>query len=649
MEIRVLAGIQSLLAGGREIEPDPGQHRMAKGLQVGRGIGQRFFRHTRGPCGIGCGEQPVQRAIERGRVFAQAFDGSSALDRIGHTRCQQFQAHAFFQTDLAAEQVEPLDAVRALVDHVQAVVAPVLFHREIPGVAITAMDLDGERVRFEAVLAGPALDDRGEHLEQLAGFFCAECCARSLFVHQPCAIQAQRQGTFHIGLLRQQHALDVGVFDDSDLGLGGVLASRADGAALRPIAGIGKTRLVTGVAKHRRTQADPDTCLVHHVEHAAQAVARLADEVTNGARGAAHRKAVFAKVEQGVGRAAVAELVVEAGECHIVACPQPDALRVIDLHQPLGNDEQRHAAGARRQATVGSGDLGQHQVDDVFRDLVVPGRDPHLVARQAIPWPQRIGFKAVAVGQCPGRDVAQRGPHLRLTQAHGAEPAPAQLSLGEHLLLQGSAVHHQQTGVAPRQPHVGADRQAGFGERGRAGHLHGAGELHAADFVVLRRSNDAARGLRTHGVDRGLRQVHLVPVEGRLLQVGGAVGGGELLLGNPLACVQDRIEGLARVLGETRAAGQRFDADPVVQEEVDGGTEGHGCRCVNGADFSMETGRREVDHGCDEALNLARVPCRWSAPMGNRRPWCAASSGTSYRKVQILGASPNRQLLMARP
>jgi hypothetical protein len=30
------------------------------------------------------------------------------------------------------------------------------------------MDLDGERGRFEAVLAGPALDDRGENFQQLA-------------------------------------------------------------------------------------------------------------------------------------------------------------------------------------------------------------------------------------------------------------------------------------------------------------------------------------------------------------------------------------------------------------------------------------------------------------------------------------------------
>ncbi len=87
----------------------------------------------------------------------------------------------------------------------------------------------------------------------------------------------------------------------------------------------------------------------------------------------------------------------------------------------------------------------------------------------------------------------------------------------------------------------------------------------------------------------------------------GLDGGCELLQGNPLACVEDRIEGLARVLGETRAAGQRFDADPVAQQEVDGGTEGHGCRGVDGADFSMGTCSREFDHGCDDALNLARA------------------------------------------
>ena len=42
----------------------------------------------------------------------------------------------------AAQQIHGLNAVRALVNHVQAVVAPVLFDREVAGVAITAVDLD---------------------------------------------------------------------------------------------------------------------------------------------------------------------------------------------------------------------------------------------------------------------------------------------------------------------------------------------------------------------------------------------------------------------------------------------------------------------------------------------------------------------------
>ena len=40
--------------------------------------------------------------------------------------------------------------------------------------------------------------------------------------------QAQRERAFDIRFLCQQHALDVGVFDDADLGLRGVLAGRAD-------------------------------------------------------------------------------------------------------------------------------------------------------------------------------------------------------------------------------------------------------------------------------------------------------------------------------------------------------------------------------------------------------------------------------------
>ena len=99
----------------------------------------------------------------RSRPLDRAFD--RAVDATG----QQLQAPAAFHQHLAAQQVGRLDAVRALVDHVQAVVAPVLLHREVARVAVAAMDLDRQRIGFQAPLAGPALGDRRQHFQQQAG------------------------------------------------------------------------------------------------------------------------------------------------------------------------------------------------------------------------------------------------------------------------------------------------------------------------------------------------------------------------------------------------------------------------------------------------------------------------------------------------
>jgi hypothetical protein len=71
---------------------------------------------------------------------------------------------------LAPEQVERLDAVRAFVDGVEAVVAVELFDRVFARIAVTAMDLDRQAVGFEAPLRGPGLGDRRQQVEQQAGF-----------------------------------------------------------------------------------------------------------------------------------------------------------------------------------------------------------------------------------------------------------------------------------------------------------------------------------------------------------------------------------------------------------------------------------------------------------------------------------------------
>ncbi len=136
--------------------------------------------------------------------------------------------------------------------------------------------------------------------------------AGAQFVNQACAVQLQREATFDIAFLREQHAPHIGVFDDRPLRLRRILAGRPHRAALRPLLGVFKARLKARHAQHRGAKTDTNARLVHHVEHATQALALIADEI-------AYRAGTFTKIEQAVGRAAITELVVQSGQLNVVA------------------------------------------------------------------------------------------------------------------------------------------------------------------------------------------------------------------------------------------------------------------------------------------------------------------------------------------
>jgi hypothetical protein len=84
------------------------------------------------------------------------------------------------------------------------------------------------------------------------------------------------------------------------------------------------------------------------------------------------------------------------------------------------------------------------------------------------------------------------------------------------------------------------------------------------------------------GVVRGLRQDHLLAVEVRLLRVDDAVRRRVLLARDALAGVEHRIEGLARMVGETLVLVERLGIEPVIEQEVEGGAKRHGRAVLEG-------------------------------------------------------------------
>ena len=288
------------------------------------------------------------------------------------------------------------------------------------------MDLNRQTVGLQAPFAGEAFGNGCEHFQQQTRHIGVFGGAGVLLVHQTRAIQGQRQGAFAIGFLGQQHALDVGVFNDAHLRAAGIFAPGPGGPALRAVLGVIQAGVVTRHAQHGGRHTHANAGFVHHVEHAAQAFAGPAHQVGHGAAALAvqacarcrsHWVLALAKVEQRVGGATPAAFVVEARQRHVVALAGE---LPVNTHQLFGHDEQRNAFHARHQLARRVGDFGQHQMDDVLGEFVLTRRNPHLVAAQPVTRAQSVRFKTFPVRRGAGRDVAQRRARLGLTQTHGA-------------------------------------------------------------------------------------------------------------------------------------------------------------------------------------------------------------------------------------
>jgi hypothetical protein len=174
--------------------------------------------------------------------------------------------------------------------------------------------------------------------------------------------------------------------------------------------------------EHRRAKPDADARLVHHVEHRCQAATGFAHEVTDRASAAARSKPPLAEVQQAVGGAAVSHLVIEPGQHDVVALAERYAgsgTGAGNADQVFRHDEQRDPLRAGNRFAIRSGDLRQHEVDDVLREIVLAGGNPHLVAAQAVLRAER----RVLLELGARRYVGQRRPRLRLRQAHRSKEA----------------------------------------------------------------------------------------------------------------------------------------------------------------------------------------------------------------------------------
>ena len=158
------------------------------------------------------------------------------------------------------------------------------------------------------------------------------------------------------------------------------------------------------------------------------------------------------------------------------------------------------------------------------------------------------------------------------------------------------------------------------------------------------------------GVVSGLRQDHLLAVEPRLFDVDRAVVRRVLVARDPFAGVEDGIEGLARMVGEAFARGQRFGIDPVVEQEIERGAKRHGGLgwrfrpIANGARrlsrFSAAV-RSPPDRASPRPRRSAHRPAPLPSPQPQRwaiaTDWARSARARSSRRVRAGGAGARKR------
>jgi hypothetical protein len=114
-----------------------------------------------------------------------------------------------FHDDLAAEDVEPLNAGCAFVDGMNPGIPVQLFKGELAAVPVSSQTLHPLTDRKDPHLGGVGLGHGGEEvqkkLEPLPGLSLRDLCPGRILA----ALEDQGEGAFHDGTLKEKHALDV--------------------------------------------------------------------------------------------------------------------------------------------------------------------------------------------------------------------------------------------------------------------------------------------------------------------------------------------------------------------------------------------------------------------------------------------------------
>ena len=222
--------------------------------------------------------QARERLAERLDEFAQRRVLVLRLDIVRHGMEKPAQQATGIGGQLAADEVQRLDAVGPLIDLRDATVAYILLHAMFANVTMAAQNLHAEIGGLRAEIGHQRFHDRrqqGDEIPRLPPHFGIRVAALEIkAARRP---GRKRAATLGIGALGQQHAPDIRMHDDRIGRLIRMFRAR-ERAALQPLAGIGDGALIGGLGDAKALHADRETLGVHHGEHGAHALPGLADE-----------------------------------------------------------------------------------------------------------------------------------------------------------------------------------------------------------------------------------------------------------------------------------------------------------------------------------------------------------------------------------
>ncbi len=287
-------------------------------------------------------------------------------------------------------------------------IAEVLLQGELFAVAVAAQALDPRACREDSHLRGIGLGDWCQKVEQetVSLFFLPIEDLFKIVVDRTLCQEGER--SIHDGTLQEEHALDVAVFNDRDLGGRGVFLGEP--ASLQPLFCVLERGVVGGRGDTRGAETYTDTGPVHHLEHLGQPLVGLPGQP-------AAAVVFLTQAELDDRRTAIAHLVVDSRRTDIVELKPP--IRSVPF-------PRYHEEGDSLDARWRPLDLCQEEVDDVVDAVMIGSRDEDLLSLELVV-PIVRGFGRAA-------DIGKRAARLGFGEGHGPLPL-SRHHLGEIFFL----------------------------------------------------------------------------------------------------------------------------------------------------------------------------------------------------------------------